>query len=244
MLATSTANSSRHPVRGPNNRAYPYSTRLAAPYNNITTARDSNTQAGNTASPRVKADSVVINCFDCHTAAGYALSTTRTTAAHGNAAGLRGVYYTSATPTLCTACHIGPGAITYLTTTQHGAGSAFAVGDNNIPATTACYNCHFSQITASPARPIAASDIHGFNGLLATGGAWTYGNATGMRPIAFIRNVGRWTATDAISPRPYVSTTTGPGQSAVPAAGQSNCGGAMTSGCNNSMGNYSPGGSY
>ena len=230
---TLTTNSSRHPIQGPNNRAYPYSTRLAVPYNNIGTTRDSNTAAGNTASPRVIANSVVLNCFDCHTT-GTTL-TTRTIAAHGNSTGLRGTYF-AASPTLCTSCHIGNATTTagYLTSSQHGNGSALATGNNNIGTnTTTCHNCHFSNQTA-PGRPIQAADIHGFNGMLATGAAWAYGAANGMRPVAFIRNTG-WSTT---SPRPYIATGI--------TAGQSTCGGNGTIGSCGSQNhsNYSPGGSY
>ena len=226
-----TTNSSKHPVMGPNSRAYPSSTRLIAPYNNIGTTRDANTAAANTATARVKADSVVLNCFDCHTT-GTSL-TNRTIIAHGNAAELRGTFFVSS-PTLCLACH--GNAVAYTTSSQHGAGSAFTTGNSNIGTnTTTCNNCHFSSNTL-PARPIPGFDIHGFNGLLATGGAWTYGNGNGIRPVAFMRNVARWSTT---SPRPYVATGI--------TAGASNCGGsaALGTGCSNQNHNaYSPGGSY
>lgn len=230
-----TTNSSRHPVMGPNSRAYPYSTRLASPYNGLGTTRNSNTASGNTASPRVKADSVVMNCFDCHTTG--TSVTLRTIVAHGNNATLRGTVFV-ASPTLCTSCHVGNTTTTngYLTSNQHGNGSALATGDSHISSyTTTCHNCHFSSYTA-PARPVRAFDVHGFNGLLATGGAWTYGNANGMRPVAFLRNVARWSTT---SLRPYVA----PGIT----AGQSNCGGSASLGTNcgsENHGSYSPGGSY
>jgi len=242
-------NSSRHPVGAPNSRAYPASTRLQAPYNGVGTARNANTAAANTAAPRVKADSVILVCDDCHTVttAMTAVPTLvdRTITAHGNAVGLRGTINV-ASPTLCTGCHQVAGPTTangYLTSSQHGAGSAMTTGNSNIGTNTrTCHNCHQSSNTA-PARPIPAADIHGFNGLLATGGAWTYGNANGMRPIAFMRNVGRWTTT---SPRPYVATVAGPGQFNL-AAGASNCGGSASlgTGCSSQNHNaYSPGGSY
>jgi predicted CxxxxCH...CXXCH cytochrome family protein len=231
-------NSSKHPVGAPNSRAYPYSNRLIAPYNNIGATRDANTTAANTASPRVKADSVVLYCNDCHTTS--TALTLRTITAHGNAATLRGTIFV-ASPTLCLSCH--GNAVAYTTSSQHGAGSAFTTGNNNIGSnTTTCNNCHFSNL-ADPGRPVRGFDVHGFNGLLATGGAWTYGNGNGIRPIAFMRNTTRWTTT---SPRPYVATVAGPGQFAL-AAGASNCGGSASlgTGCSNQNHNaYSPGGSY
>lgn len=229
-------NSSRHPVGAPNSRAYPYSNRLVAPYGNIGTTRNSNTAAANTASPRVKADSVVIYCNDCHTLT--TAMTRRTITAHGSSGTLRGSIWV-ANPSLCIACHGGTALYGDANGTgNHNAGSALASGNSNYKsAMPTCNNCHFSAIT-QPARPIPAADVHGFNGLLATGGTWTYGNATNMRPIAFMRNVARWNTTT--SPRPYVA----PGIT----AGQSNCGGSATlgvSGCSNKgHSNYSPGGSY
>ena len=237
-------NSSRHPVGAPNSRAYPYSTRLVAPYNNIGTTRDSNTLAANTASPRVKANSVVLVCDDCHTVTTVVGSSpslvNRTITAHGNAVSLRGTYFTSS-PTLCLGCHGGLATVgtttTYMDTNgDHNNGSALSTGNNNIgTGIQTCHNCHFSSQTA-PARPIKAADVHGFNGMLATGGTWTFGAANGMRPVAFIRNSG-WTTT---SPRPYVATGI--------TAGASSCGGT-TSASIGSCGSqthdpYYPGGSY
>jgi len=226
---TLATNSSFHPLQGPRNTAYPLPSRLAFPYNNIGTGRDSNTSLST--SPRNKANSVVMNCFDCHTT-GTSL-TNRTTAAHGAASSLRGTVFVTS-PTLCSACHVGyltaPG-----TTSTHGAGSAMAssTGQTTTMATV-CHNCHFSN-QADPGRPVRAFDVHGFNGLLATGNAWTYGNGNGMRPRAFIRNTG-WAT---ISPRPY----TAPGLTITGA----NCGGNAAIGtvcsANNHSG-YTPGGAY
>lgn len=233
-------NSSRHPVGAPNSRAYPYSTKLLSPYDGFGTARNSNTLAGNTASPRVKANSVVLVCDDCHTT-GTSL-TSRTITAHGNATGLRGTYYATG-PTLCLTCHIG----TYNDTTngRHNTGSAFSVGTTRArSAMDNCEACHFSKISAATApRPIKASDIHGFNNMLGTSAGWTYGAANGMRPIAFLRNNSSFVST---SPRPYTATVTGPGQFNL-AAGQSTCGGNGSiawGSCNDNHTNYSPGGSY
>jgi len=224
------ANSSNHPVLGPGSKAYPTPTRLAVPYNNFV-------RTAGTAS-----SGVVMNCFDCHNTTA-PLMTTRTVAAHGNAVTIRGTLYAAATggnsvasPTFCLACHIGG----YNTTSQgHAAGSAISASNSNMSATrfAPCANCHFSS-GFKPARPLQAADVHGFNGLAATGGAWTYGNANGMRPVALIRNVGRWVST---SPRP----ASAPGIT----AGSANCGGSMNTStggvsCNDNMGTYTPGGVY
>ncbi|WP_243688279.1 CxxxxCH/CxxCH domain c-type cytochrome [Geotalea toluenoxydans] len=117
----STANSSKHPVRGPRKAGYPTNARLAQPYNNFTRT------AGTIA------NSVVMNCFDCHNKPTPPL-TLRTVAAHGADATnyLRGVPTipsTASSPsasnnvTLCKVCHTGyaPGG----TTSHHGTGSAY-----------------------------------------------------------------------------------------------------------------------
>jgi len=248
-------NSSRHPVGAPNSRAYPYSTRLLAPYNNIGTTRDSNTQAANTASPRVKANSVVMVCDDCHTTA--TTITTRTITAHGSGGttNMRGTYFV-ASPTLCTTCHTGVYADN--TNGRHNTGSAFAVGTTRAAsAMTKCNFCHFSINDATytaAKRPRWGQDVHGFNNLYGVTTGWTAGAANGVRPVAFMRSWatggGSWPTT--ASPRPYVvlqNATTGQG---ALAAGQSTCGGtfAFNSGSSgvscssNGHTNYSPGGSY
>ena len=232
-----TTNSSYHPVRGPLNKDFPYSTRLAAPYNNIGTTRNANN-----ATTHVQANSVVLNCFDCHNVPGTPM-TLRTVAAHGNANTIRGTLYAAATggaavnnPTFCTTCHLN-----YFSSTSpyiHGTGSAGTTTDNNMNNSTAvqtCANCH-SSIETKPARPMQAADVHGFNGLAATGGAWTWGNANGMRPVAFMRNVNKWTSALG-SPRPY----TAPGLTGTGATCATS--GNMT-GCGATMGTYSPGGTY
>lgn len=245
---TLTTNSSVHPVQGPNNRAYPYSTRLVVPYNGFGNGRDSNTIVSPAAAtPRTKVNGVVIYCFDCHNTT--PRLTSRTTAAHGNAVSLWGTYYPTATPTLCLGCHggstaVGLGADTYLDTTNgdHNPGSAFSVGDANPgPYIPTCQNCHFSNYN-DPGRPVRASDIHGFNGLLATGGAWTYGASNGSRPIAFMRNVTQWTAAIATSPRPYQTPTLAAGTPSCSTA--SVAFGANASCTSNTHSPYAPGGSY
>jgi hypothetical protein len=219
----SASNSSKHPVMGPLTKDYPTPARLLAPYNNFT-------RPGTVGS---KTAGVVINCFDCHNSS-VSLLTNRTVASHGSntADRMRGTFYV-ATPTLCTACH--GGTAQYTATSQHGAGSALTTGSSNMSATTfaTCNNCHLSN-TALPARPVPGFDIHGFNGLLSTGGAWTYGNGNGMRPIAFIRNTVRFTT---VSPRPAAA----PG---ITTRTYGDCGGSQPTSCGNNMSRYLPGGSY
>lgn len=246
-------NSSRHPVGAPNNRAYPFSTRLAAPYNGLGTARNANLTTGTAASPRVKANSVIMVCDDCHTT-GTSL-TTRTITAHGSASQIRGTFFV-ASPTLCTTCHIGVYADN--TNGRHNSGSAFAVGTTRANgAMLQCHFCHFSQNEpyAAASRPRYAQDVHGFNELQGTSAGWTAGTANGMRPIAFMRSWatsgGSWPTT--ASPRPYTATLAGPGQFNL-AAGQPQCGGTFAfngtgtspaiSCSSNGHTNYSPGGSY
>jgi len=232
-------NSSRHPVGAPNSRMYPYSNRLAVPYSNIGTARDSNTQNANSASPRVAAD-------DCHNLS--TPVTDRTITAHGNAESLRGTYFVSG-PTLCLTCHIDGGSGPYNDTIngRHNTGSGFS-GNTTRPrnAMDYCNFCHFSQVDQYNAsnRPRYAQDVHGFNSMYG-GGGWPAGNAAGMLPRAFMRSIqpdGSWDT--ARSPRPYSA----PGIT----AGQSNCGGSFAfnggdsgiSCSNNGHNNYQPGGSY
>ncbi len=248
-------NSSRHPIGAPNSRAYPYSNRLPVPYNNIGTTRDSNTQSLNTAAPRVKANSVILVCDDCHTTGTSLLD--RTITAHGSATGVRGTFFVTG-PTLCLACHIAGsnGAYNNTATTapggSHGAGSAYGPGTTR-PATgmNYCNLCHFSLNTnyASASRPRYAQDVHGFNSMYGTSAGWTTGSANGMRPIAFLRNNISWPS--GYSPRPYVATAGGPGQYNL-AAGNSQCGGNFAfnvggSGAScggESHSTYTPGGSY
>jgi predicted CxxxxCH...CXXCH cytochrome family protein len=219
------ANSSSHPVLGPNTRDFPYSTRLAAPYNNIGTARDSNGTTGHTT-----AQSVVLNCFDCHNVSGASPLTNRTVAAHGNAQTIRGTIYV-ASPTFCLTCHTG----TYGGNTQHhGTGSAWAtIGSNHgTSVMNNCHYCHGSNTTATaPARPLRAQDYHGNNALVG-GGLWPTVNS---RPYAFIRG---WSG--SAYQRPYRSSefTTG---SAQCGAGTCPGGGQVGDGTTR---NYTPGGSY
>lgn len=216
-----TTNSSVHPVLGPRNKDYPLATRLAVPYNNI--------GAGRTDGGHVKADSVVLNCFDCHNSS--TPLTNRTIVAHGNANTLRGTIYV-ASPTLCTTCHVGYNASPG-TNSSHGAGSAGQWGGNNGEnATTNCWACHSSTgTTTRPARPIPAQDYHGNNALVG-GGLWPTINS---RPYAFIRG---WSGT--AYHRPYRSSefTSGSatcGAGTCPSNGQVGDGSTRT---------YSPGGSY
>jgi hypothetical protein len=249
-------NSSRHPVGAPNSRAYPYSTRLVAPYNNIGTTRDSNSQISNSATPRTKASSVVMVCEDCHTSSTALVA--RTVTAHGSASAFRGTYFVSA-PTLCLACHVAgtSGAYNNTATTlpggTHGAGSAYSggTGASTRPAATMnlCNFCHFSDNNTALIRPRKGQDMHGFNNMYGTTAGWAGGVAANMRPVAFMRNNVSWPT--GFSPRPYVATTTGPGQFNL-AAAAATCGGTFSFGVgttgfscgSNGHTNYVPGGSY
>ena len=216
----SSGNASRHPVRKSNTKDFPYSTRLAAPYNNIGTARDANAATGHTT-----ALSVVINCFDCHNTATTPL-TRRTVAAHGNAVTLRGAIY-AAQATLCTTCHIG-----YTVTGTHSTGSAWSATGSSHNASQNCHYCHGSNTsTTAPVRPVRAQDYHGNNALVG-GGKWSTGST---RPYAFIRG---WTGT--AYHRPYRSSefTTG---SATCGAGTCPGGGQVGDG---STRTYTAGGTY
>lgn len=217
-------NSSRHPVLGSRTKDFPYSTRLAAPYNNIGTTRNANGTTGHTT-----AASVVLNCFDCHNTATTPL-TLRTVAAHGNAVTLRGtVYAGSAASTLCTTCHIG-----YTVAGTHSTGSAWALTGSSHNAARGCEYCHGSQTnTTAQVRPIRAQDYHGSNALVG-GGLWT-GVTPNSRPYAFIRG---WSGT--AYHRPYRSSefTTG---SATCGAGT--CPGGSSVG-NGSTRTYGAGGTY
>ena len=256
-------NSSRHPVGAPNSRAYPYSTRLVAPYNNIGTARDGNVQTGGGTGTRTKANSVIMVCDDCHTVTtapgAVPALLDRTITAHGTAQveNVRGTFMVTS-PTLCLSCHGTAGTTANQTTSQidtnttsggdHNPGSAFTTGTTRVASfMTQCQYCHFSAIT-KPARPIRAQDVHGFNGMQTTGAGWASGTVTGMRPVAFMRNVANWASA---SPRPaVVLSSAAPASQIAVAAGQSTCAGAgdlSNASCSGQTGkhlNYSPGGSY
>jgi len=227
------ANSSAHPVVGPRSKAYPTTARLVAPYNGFTRT------AG------TKSNGVVMNCFDCHNETLTIASrvTNRTIASHGGTLTIPGTLYNAAvggnpvsSPTFCLNCHIGG-----YVSTGHSSGSAISTtastGDMTATRFGPCASCHFSSVV-KPARPLQASDVHGFNGMASTGNAWAWGNANGMRPISLMRNVARWPST---SPRPNSNPSlTGTG---------ANCDGNMSSNsggisCSDNMSTYSPGGVY
>ena len=217
----STGNASRHPVRGSRIKDFPYSTRLAAPYNNIGTARDANAAASHTT-----AVSVVINCFDCHNTVTSPL-TLRTVAAHGNAVTLRGTIYATTASTLCTTCHIG-----YTVTGNHSTGSAWSVTGSSHNASSTCQYCHGSSInTTAQVRPIRAQDYHGNNALVG-GGKWP---TVLSRPYAFIRG---WSTTAYHRPYRASEFTTG---SATCGTGACPNGGLVGDG---STRTYTAGGTY
>ncbi|HEY6872935.1 MAG TPA: hypothetical protein VI298_09445 [Geobacteraceae bacterium] len=217
----STGNSSVHPVRGPLNKDYPIATLLNAPYNiNGRVATTGHT----------KTLSAVINCFDCHNTNTGALYTTKTVAAHGtnNTAQVRGLFYGSSM-TLCSACHTG-----YTIDTHHPTGSAAGTmsGNGGEGMGTYCTNCHSGGVgqnaTAAPARPIAASNFHGYNKLL-NGSNWP--DAGYGRPYAFFRN-----NTNLTDQRPYTASDI--------TVGSPTCNGSGKSCANGGAQTYTPGGSY
>jgi len=255
----STSMTSRHPVGAPNTRAYPYSTRLPVPYNNIGTARNSNTQALGSGT-RTTANSVVMVCDDCHTDSTTISSrvTNRTITAHGASSSIAGTYFVDA-PTLCLTCHIplpsDPTNHFYNNENtnggRHGTGSGLGNASTTRPRTVMnyCNECHFSQNTNYTAanRPRYAQDVHGFDSIYGTSSGWPAGNGSGMRPIAFMRSSqagsggGSWPSN--VSPRPYSA----PGIT----AGNATCGGNsnLNSGdsggsCNDNHSTYAPGGAY
>jgi len=218
-----TTNSSVHPVLGPRSSDYPVNTRLAAPYDNIGTVR--------TAGGHSLANSVVLNCFDCHNTPTAPL-TNRTVAAHGNAETLRGtIYVNGAASTLCTTCHTGYTAAP-ASASFHGSGSAWAATGSSHDSRITCHACHGSNTgSARAVRPLGAQDYHGNNALVG-GGLWPTVNS---RPYAFIRG---WTG--GAYHRPYRSSEF--------AAGSATCG-AGTCPTNGQVGDgttrtYGPGGTY
>lgn len=150
--------------------------------------------------------------------------------AHGtnNTDMVRGTFYVSG-GTLCGACHSG-----YTVTGNHGSGSAMNGSSNgNEGFNNACYACHSSKGTATaPARPISASDYHGFNKLL-SGNNWP---APGLRPYGFIR---AWTGT--AYHRPFTANTEFTTGSATCGTGTCPSNGAVGDG---STRTYTPGGAY
>ncbi len=217
-------NSSRHPVLGPRTRDFPYSTRLAVPYNNIGTTRDANGTVGHTT-----AASVVINCFDCHNTPTTPL-TARTVAAHGNAVTLRGtIYAVGAVSTLCSTCHTG-----YTGTGTHGTGSAWAATGSSHNVSRNCQDCHGSYKTAAPVRPVRAQDYHGNNALVG-GGLWPTVNS---RPYAFIR---AWSGTAYHRPFRATEFTTGSATCGAGTCPSGGSGGQVGDGSNRT---YTAGGTY
>ena len=222
-----TTNSSRHPVLGPNTKDYPWSTRLAIPYNGIGTARNSNSGGTHTT-----ALSVVMNCFDCHNVVGAPL-TTRTVTAHGNNVTLRGNAYSfGSAASLCTICHTGYTA----SSNTHGSGSAGQWnGDSGEGVNTNCNSCHGSNTGASkPLRPLGAQDFHGNNALVG-GGLWPTINA---RPVAFIRG---WSG--GAYHRGYRLAGTNGYTTGSATCGNGTCPGGGAVGDGNTR-SYSPGGTY
>ena len=216
-----TTNSGYHPVRGPLNRDFPTADRVANPYKPTGTRGTSGTLS----------DSVIMNCFDCHTDS--TATTTRTIVSHGNAETIRGTIYVQ-DATLCLECHIGA----YSTSNNHATGSAWgSTGSSHSTVRRNCYWCHGGGTNSYPSRPIAAQDYHGNNALVG-GGTWP---ASGTRPYAFIR---AWSGN--AWHRPYRSSEFSTG-SAQCNWNQSGGGGGCPNGQDigdASNRTYTPGGSY
>ncbi len=168
-----TTNSSKHPILGPLTKDYPTAARMADPYKPTGTRGTSGTTSAG----------VVMNCFDCHNTPTTPL-TARTVAAHGNANTIRGTIQV-ASPTFCNVCHLN-----YAVVSQHGTGSAFAVGDSQMKGTVIpnCDNCHAASSTGD-SDLVRAENVHGTSTLPASGttaktGRWV----SSPLPISFIRN--------------------------------------------------------
>lgn len=224
----SSGNSSVHPVRGPRLKDFPISTRLNAPYQ-PTTLPGTRVAAGGT-----KANSIMLNCFDCHNVSGASPLRFRTVAAHGNAETIRGTVYANPS-TLCSVCHAG-----YTVADQHGSGSAMAMstGRTGEGFNGGCYSCHGDSgdtdgaVAPTTTRPARAAGYHGFNALV-TGGNWP--GLAGARPFAFIRNTVTYAGATA-----YHRPLSGTGL----AAGAATCMGGAGCAGNGGAEPYTPGGQY
>jgi hypothetical protein len=233
----STANASYHPVLGKQNNGFTNPAMMKAPWNG----------ALSPAKPGSGSTTVygfLISCWDCHAnttdAWGNGTVQQSTVIAHGNSTILRTPdAYTAASSTvnnLCTLCHGGTSNYYATGTSGHGGNSAAAATDGNIGSRhQTCANCHSSFNNSRPWRGV---DAHGFNAMaqLRTDTTTPASNATwassGAKPWAFIRtaNLGNW--------RP----ARGAG---LTDATNGTCGIASPAGsCNNSHGNYTPGGYY
>lgn len=226
----SSGNSSVHPVRAPRLKDFPISSRLNAPYQ-PTTLPGTRVAAGGT-----KANSIMLNCFDCHNVSGASPLRFRTVAAHGNAETIRGTVYANPS-TLCSVCHAG-----YTVADQHGSGSAMAMstGRTGEGFNGGCYSCHGDSGDTDAAtlptttRPARAAGYHGFNTLLSGAATWP-GLTAGGRPFAFIRNTATYSGTAA-----YHRPVSGPGLT----TGSATCMGGAGCAGNGSAEPYTPGGQY
>ncbi len=150
--------SSYHPMTAPRSAGYPTTALMIAPYDNFT--RSAGTLA----------DSVVLNCFDCHNSP--TTLTTRTRVSHGSSAvnAVRGNATASAGDsnpnastgsTLCFVCH----SPTTSGQNSHKTGSAYSGGGKS-PMDTflefGCNMCHASGYDTAVVRPIRAQDVHGY----------------------------------------------------------------------------------
>lgn len=228
-----TTNRSYHPVLGKQNNAYAGGTRMVAPWNGVVKP--------GTATPTTTDITVwgpLLTCWDCHAPNGATGVLNRTTTHGGALTGtdvvpMRGQTYntgTTAATNYCFICHAG-----YTSADNHAAGSAFSTvnrpsmgGINNL-----CVNCHSSRNNSGqPARPIGASDAHGYS-TRATGAAFPAAN----NGYAFIRSEGFYASTyqnqtRRVGATNYTSQCTGYGGGTSPICGRG------------SMGTYQPGGVY
>jgi len=212
-----TTNASFHPVLGPRNAGYPTPSLMKAPYNNFTRT------AG------TKANSVVINCFDCHNTP--TPMTLRTVSAHGNAVTLRGNATASGSSptattgaTLCLACHA------VLANSYHGVGSAIGSSTNSGMTATMSYGCnmcHGASYNTATVRPVRAQDVHGYPSTVS--GATTYKKA-------FIRGNTSEGYITAHQPK-SITTPAYSGTASCTGMGGTICGGSRTK-------TYTPGGVY
>jgi hypothetical protein len=229
-----TTNASYHPVMGKQNNSYVSAARMYAPWNGITKTGGNTTSWG-----------YLISCWDCHAPTGATGPQTSTVTAHGGDVTLRqNVWVDSATDNLCNVCHN-----VSVSSSNHGAGSAFASSGNGGMATylkQRCWYCHMSS-TVKPARPVPAQDVHGFDTFTAAMGTdtmWPRGATNTYRPYAFMRNVGaaspyNWGTSSNTGWKP----ASGPG---VP-GGSATCGGTdlNVTGCTGeNHSTYTPGGVY
>lgn len=218
------SNRSYHPVLAKQNNSYTANTRMNAPWN-ATKTNGNSTSWG-----------YLMTCWDCHAPNGATGVLTETGVHGGTLAGtdvvpMRGQTYntgTTAATNYCFTCHAG-----YTDATWHLAGSAFSPNRATMGGIAdSCFICHSSAIAAAqPARPIGASDAHGFT-TRSTGAAFP----AVSNGYAFVRSEGFYGSTYQHLVRQIGATTYSPNCTGYTAGGI--CAGR------NGMGTYTPGGVY